>query len=460
MHQAATDEVLQRMLTAVPPHRKEVSAADRRRLSELTSELLRTRSGCVDELRRYSAIRQRAIPLPLDAVMAAVRGRRILVTGGSGCLGTALLSQLSLLGPGVLMSAAITHPRRPVSGVRYLRLDIRDYGSVRAFMQKHRPDIVFHLAAQRNPGLAEYQVARTVHTNVLGTLNVAKAAERAGAESLVYASTGKALRPYTSDVYAESKRMGEWLVSQVAARGNIACAGVRFTHVVDNSIVLQRFRNWCRTGKVIRLHSPDTLFYAQSAAESAQLMLTAMLLSDKPLMRLCMIRDLGWPVNLLDLALGVVAESGGDVPLYIAGYEPGYEEMPYPGLYDPMLAGDVSPLMNAMEAHNLQESASRAVDMVSVHPVSAPALTRRMPKLQDLCTAGDDAAVRIIFDDMAWKLLEQIAMAASPTAVRRMVQVSRPYRDQLSPEHRKLDEVLRRAACVSSVAALDEANSR
>ncbi|MER7455775.1 polysaccharide biosynthesis protein [Micromonospora sp. NPDC126480] len=382
--------------------------------------------------------------------MAAVRGRRIVVTGGSGCLGTALLRRLNLLGPVALMSAAITPPTRPVPGVRYLQLDIRDYESVSAFMREHRPEAVFHLAAQRDPGLAEFQVARTVHTNVMGTRNVAEAAERAGAKNFVYASTGKALRPYSSDIYAESKRMGEWVVSQVAARGNIGCAGVRFTHVVDNSIVLQRFRRWCRTGNLVRLHSPDTLFYAQSAAESAQLMLAALVVSAKPVMRLCMIRDLGWPVNLLDLALGVVAESGGVAPLYIAGHEPGYEEMPYPGLYDPMLAGNVSPLMNAMEAHNLPESESQAVDVISVHPVSAPALTRRMPKLEELCTAGDDAAVRIVFDEMAWNLMEQIAVAAPAAAVKRMVQVSKPYRALLSPEHRKLDEILRRAAYTSS----------
>jgi FlaA1/EpsC-like NDP-sugar epimerase len=172
-------------------------------------------------------------------------------------------------------------------------LDIRDVVTTRRRLWDLRPDVVFHLTAQREPGLAEEQVDLTVRTNVLGTRNVVEAAEDVGATELVYASTGMALRPWTSDIYAESKRMGGYVLSRATARGRMECSGARFAHVVDNSIVLRRFWQARHDGRPLRLHSPRTAFYAQSARESAQLMLVALAESrvrPRPVLRLFMIR--------------------------------------------------------------------------------------------------------------------------------------------------------------------------
>ena len=68
------------------------------------------------------------------------------------------------------------------------------------------------------------------------------------------------------------------------------------------------------------------------------------------------ITDLGWPVCLIDVALGVLASKQSRTPVYISGYDPGYEEVAFPGLYDPATAGDVSPLMNAFETAALVDS--------------------------------------------------------------------------------------------------------
>jgi hypothetical protein len=166
-----------------------------------------------------------------------------------------------------------------------------------------------------------------------------------------------------------------------------------------------------------------------------------------------MIRDLGWPVSLLDLALGVIAETGGTAPLYLAGHDPGYEQMPYPGLYDPMLAGEVSPLINAMEAHDVQGSLSPAVDVVPVRAVPAGNLAHQLTALEERCVAGDDAGVRAIFSVVSWDLLVQTVQAASPTTVGRIVHITRPHRERLSAEHRRMDDVFRRFACPASTPA-------
>src|SRR5208282_5658365 len=130
----------------------------------------------------------------------------------------------------------------------YARADIRDPRGLAAVFAGVRPDVVFHLAAQRDPGLAEREVHRTVTTNVLGTRNVIAAAEEALVSRLVFASTGKALRPYSREVYTASKRAAEWLVADAARRGTVTCAAARFTHVIDNSIIHQRLLRWCDGG--------------------------------------------------------------------------------------------------------------------------------------------------------------------------------------------------------------------
>src|ERR1035441_5431850 len=108
------------------------------------------------------------------------------------------------------------------------------------------PDLIFHVAAQRDPGLAEVEVHRTVSTNVLGTRNVLIAAAEAGVPQVVCASTGKALRPYSPDMYTASKRAAEWVSSTVAASTDMLVSAGRFTHVLDNSIIYQRLHEWAK----------------------------------------------------------------------------------------------------------------------------------------------------------------------------------------------------------------------
>ena len=108
-------------------------------------------------------------------------------------------------------------PRLPVA--KYVQADIRDGDQLAAVFDRVRCDVVFHVAGQRDPGLAEHEVHRTVTTNVLGTGNVISAAASFGVPHVIFASTGKALRPYSGEVYTASKRVAEWLL------GGPRCAG-------------------------------------------------------------------------------------------------------------------------------------------------------------------------------------------------------------------------------------------
>jgi hypothetical protein len=190
-----------------------------------------------------------------------------------------------------------------------------------------------------------------------GVRNVVAAEENV--PLVVTASTGRRCA-YSPDVYTASKRVAEWIASAAAARGGTRTryAAARFTHVVDNSIIHQRLLRWS-AGGMIRLHSTHILFYAQSALESAQLLLCAGLGASPGSFRVHAINDLGWPVNLLDMALGVLRRTGSATPIYFSGYDSGYEDVPFPGLYDPDTAGDVSPLLSALEADRAEKAAAR-----------------------------------------------------------------------------------------------------
>ena len=74
------------------------------------------------------------------------------------------------------------------------------------------------------------------------------------------------------------------------------------------------------------------------------------------------ITDLGWPVTLIDVTLGVLARTGSPTPIYISGYDRGYEPIPFPGLYDPLTAGEVSPLLSAFEAAKAEAMPGGMVD--------------------------------------------------------------------------------------------------
>jgi FlaA1/EpsC-like NDP-sugar epimerase len=349
---ATVPEIISAMREAAPAGQQNLDHAALGELRSLTQALIAAAPYAEEECGRFLRLRDRGIAVPEAKLDAWLGGATVLVTGGTGCIGSALMAQVAGRCPRRLVSVsrglASGWPR--LSTAEYAQADIRDRCRLAAVFDEVRPDVVFHLAAQRDPGLAEHQVHRTVTTNVLGTSHVISAAEEFGVERVVFASTGKALRPYSREVYTASKRAAEWLMSSAAARGKASYSAARFTHVVDNSIIYARLLDWCQGG-VIRLHAADIMFYAQSARESAQLLLLAGLGAGGAGGRAAggrgkrlwvqAITDLGWPVGLLDLALGVLTRADSETPIYFSGYDPGYESMPFPGLAAPGPAAGV-----------------------------------------------------------------------------------------------------------------------
>ena len=343
------------MRTAAPEGQAYPDRAALRLLGELTRSLRTAREGTVAELDRFLAVRERGLCLPEAELAHWLDGVAVLVTGGTGCIGSTLMAQLAARHPGrlVSLSRGVTDgwPRPPAA--EYRLADIRDRAALHRVIQDVRPDVVFHVAAQRSPALAEVEVHRTVSTNVLGTRNVLAEAAAAGVPQVITASTGKALRPYSPEVYTASKRAAEWLASAAADDGML-CGTARFAHVLDNSIIYQRLLGWARDGVVGR-----TARISRSTCS-------------RPWSRRTCCSWLAWAAagrvpgarhhrpGLAGQPAGPGPRRTGPVRLGRPGLlqrlRPGLRGGPFPGLYDPATAGDTSPLLNAFETATVSQS--------------------------------------------------------------------------------------------------------
>jgi hypothetical protein len=437
---AAVSEIVAAMQEAAPPG---LDALDDRMLDDLrglTQGLMAAVMWAVEEYERFLSIKKRDIQGFGTACGARLGNRTVLVTGGTGSVGSALLAQIAEMGPRRLVSVSrgLTPCRSMLPNAEYVHADIRDCRKLTAVVNGVRPDVVFHLAAQRDPGLAEREVHRTVTTNIFGTRNVIAAAEQAGVPQVVLASTGKALRPYATQVYCASKKAAEWLAVAGAARSRTAFSAARFTHVVDNSIIHGRLLDWSKGG-VVRLHNPHNAFYAQSARESAQLLLVAGLGAQPGSLRVHALTDLGWPVSLLDLAVGMLLRTDSTTPIYFSGHEPGYERMPFPGLYDLATAGEVSPLLSAFEAPLAGHVCNGAVNQFPLELDGDPARGGLLQQLEQICRGTEDPApIRAALEKLSWSLLEGTLGRVASETLHRSAQMTAPFRAQLDEDQRRL----------------------
>ncbi len=324
--------------------------------------------------------------------------------------------------------------------VRYLRGDVRRPDQMAGVMREIRPDLVVHLAAQRSPALAERRVAETVSTNVLGSQVVLDAAGDAGVGTVVIASTGKAVRLFTGDTYAATKKLVEYQTGVEAGRHDMKISCARFTHVVDNSIVGQNIHKWIANDEPILLHSPLVLLPVQSALECYQLLMTAGVIAEQGRPKLLALRDLGWPpITLLDLTLDYLADNpDSQSPIVFTGYPPGYEAEAYPGTYDPLSAGDVSPLMNCIEADRTRPTPvlGEFVDQFELPSARSDGMDRSLRSIFDSCQLKrmDDQVIKTLLWDASTALLHHSMDLADPDRVSRIHRLGSRH-DPLVDDH-------------------------
>ena len=243
-----------------------------------------------------------------DELDALVRGRRILVTGAAGSIGSEVCRQVAAHAPASLVLADIDennlyflyrHLRHahPELRVEAQVVDIRDEARVEQLLREYRPQDLVHAAAHKHVPLMEYAPEEAVKNNVIGCLNVVTAADRLGVERFVLVSTDKAVNP--ASVMGATKRVAELLVQQRAAPSKTRFSTVRFGNVLGSAgSVVPLFKEQIARGGPVTVTHPECRRYLMTIPEAVGLVLLAGLGGYGELL----ILEMGEPIRILDLA--------------------------------------------------------------------------------------------------------------------------------------------------------------
>lgn len=279
--------------------------------------------------------------LDRDAMRELITGRRVLITGAGGTIGSELARQIAAIGPGALilldhseyllyeidMALAKAHPaldRVPVLG------DVRDRGRIDDVIAREKPNLVFHAAALKHVPMVERNPNEGVLTNVIGGRNVADACRAANVELMVQISTDKAVNP--ANVMGATKRLAEGYCQALdmagRAAGGTRFAIVRFGNVLGSTgSVVPLFQRQLAQGGPLTVTDPDMTRYFMTVREAVELVLQASALGQSESEGHIFVLDMGKPVRILDLAHQIIRlaglQPGIDIAIEIIGPRPG-----------------------------------------------------------------------------------------------------------------------------------------
>lgn len=252
-----------------------------------------------------------------DANVQFIIGRRVLITGAAGSIGSELARQTAELEPELLILQDIDE-----SGLHDLREEIlADYPSAnvitviasvfdprrsRAIFEAHSPEIVLHAAAYKHVPAMESQPDLAIETNVIGTKVIVELSVEYGVERFIMVSTDKAVRP--TSVMGASKRLAELVVTAIGQETGLSVASVRFGNVLNSrGSVIPKFELQIRKQRPITITDMRMERYFMTIPEAASLILQAGAFGDR---NATYILDMGDPVKIVDLAESVIRGSG------------------------------------------------------------------------------------------------------------------------------------------------------
>src|SRR5574337_755813 len=275
-------------------------------------------------------------PVGLDSVPVRllIQGKRVLVTGAGGSIGSELCRQIVALHPSSLVLYeryenglyAVAHElaSRDGKGLTHTVIgDVTDKSRVNTILAEHRPEIIFHAAAHKHVPLMELNPCEAVKNNILGTRIMAEAARQYGAERFLLISTDKAVNP--TSVMGASKRVAEFLVQGMNDYGRGVFSVVRFGNVLgSNGSAVPRFLEQIKAGGPVTVTHPEMRRFFMLIPEAVQLVLHAGALAKGGEI---FILEMGEPIKVLDLTRTLIRLSGfvpeTEIPIVFTGIRPG-----------------------------------------------------------------------------------------------------------------------------------------
>lgn len=286
--------------------------------------------GDISEVTEEDLLGRRPIHTEEVGIENMLAGRRVLITGAGGSIGSELSRQVHRYSPAYLAlldrdESALhavqmsIHGRALLDSDDIILADIRDSDRLRAVLDHVRPEVVFHAAALKHMPLLERAPDEAFKTNVLGTRNMLIAAQEHGVRVFVNISTDKAADP--ENVLGYSKKATERLTAGMSAPSGGRFLSVRFGNVLGSrGSVLTAFRAQIAAGGPVTVTDPEVTRFFMTIPEAVHLVLQAASLGDDSE---TLILDMGEPVRIDDVARHMIEKSGRDIKIVYTGLRPG-----------------------------------------------------------------------------------------------------------------------------------------
>jgi len=316
-------------------------------------------------------------------------GKTILISGGSGSIGSELCRQLARMNPKKLIILDIYENssydiqqelRITYGGKLDLQVEIAsvcDRDQLDKIFERYRPQVVLHAAAHKHVPLMEHNCCEAIRNNVFGTLNIVEAAEKYGVQKFIMISTDKAVNP--TNVMGATKRMCEMIVQSRTGSDTVFSA-TRFGNVLgSNGSVIPLFKRQIASGGPVTLTDRRIIRYFMTIPEASQLVLESGAMARRgELFAL----DMGKPVKILELAESMIRLSGfepyTDIDIIETGLRPGEK------LYEELL----------IKTEELDRTENDMIFIERDKPLTMAEIDEKLKMLEEAMNSNDDAAAK------------------------------------------------------------------
>lgn len=296
----------------------------------------------LEEIKIEDLLGREEIKIDLDSLGKMLRGKKVLVTGAGGSIGSELCNQLASFAPSCLVALDISElnvyqlerkirQKHPALNLKILVADVRDPENMEEVFERERPEVVLHAAAYKHVPLMEFNPYQAIKTNVWGTTVIARCAQKFEAERFVLVSTDKAVNP--TNIMGATKRVAEMVVENLNknSTSTTKLIAVRFGNVLGSSgSVIPLFREQIKAGGPITVTHKEITRYFMSIPEASKLVLQAGAIGSGGEL---FVLDMGGPVKIMDMAREMISlaglHEGVDIEIEVTGLRPGeklYEE--------------------------------------------------------------------------------------------------------------------------------------
>jgi FlaA1/EpsC-like NDP-sugar epimerase len=266
-----------------------------------------------------------------------IKGKRVIVTGGAGSIGSEIVRQLIKFNASSVVvydnaEASVFHLEQeisrsnPKSHIKYVIGDVRDKYRLEEIFDSFKPNVVFHAAAYKHVPMMELNPVEAVKTNVLGTMNVANVSYMNEVEKFVMVSTDKAVNP--TNIMGATKRIAELYTQFLEEKSSTSFIVTRFGNVLGSEgSVIPTFVSQINRGGPVSVTHKEVIRYFMTIPEACQLVLQASALG---LGGEVFLFDMGDPVKIDDLAKNLIKYFNSDAKIEYIGLRPGeklYEEL-------------------------------------------------------------------------------------------------------------------------------------